>query len=103
MPKYRNTILSTWVKNVYSLGTQTGTTSDDLYTPSVLRQQLTHQAVDNSRVTPLFVQVFASQLSTQKNHLFNLLNNHLYTLSTAPTNKKKKEIRERNTRSTIWN
>lgn len=103
MHKHTNSVLTAWVKNVYSLCTQTGTTSDDLYTPSVQSQQLTHQTVDNSRVTPLFVQVFTSRLSTQKNHYFNLLYNHLYPLSTAPINMKKKEIRERNTRSTIWN
>lgn len=92
MLKRTTTLSSTWVKNVYSLGMQTGTNSDYLYTKSSLGQQITNQPVDNSPVTPPFVQVVASLLSTLKNARFNPLYSYLYPQSTAPTNKTKKKI-----------
>jgi hypothetical protein len=86
-----------WIKNVYSLRTGTGTTSDDLPTPSSLSQQFTHAPVHKPRLVPLLVQVFTAQLSTVKNAHFNLLHSRLYPQSTAPINKKKKGNMERNT------
>lgn len=92
MPKHVYTRYIAWVKNVYSLRTQTGTNSERLYTPSYLNQQLLVTPVHNYLVIPQFVQVVASWLSTLKNSHFNQLYRHLYPLSTAPTNKKKKKI-----------
>lgn len=97
MPKYKTTSLSfslveRWIKNVYNLRTQTGTKSDSLYTASQLTNQFTDAPVHNSPVTPLFVQVLATQLSTSKITQLHLLNNHLYPLSTPPINMKKKKI-----------
>jgi hypothetical protein len=86
-----------WIKNVYSLRIQTGTTSDELRTPSLLTHQFTFPAVHNSRLTPLFVQVFASQFYTPKKSEYHLLGRQLYPQSTPPINKKKKEKLERNT------
>jgi hypothetical protein len=92
MLKRTDTLPSPWVKNVYRLGTQTGINSDYLYTKSSLGRMFVTQPVDNSLVTPLFVQVVASLLSTLKNARFNPLYSYLYPQSTAPTNKTKKKI-----------
>ena len=101
MPKYMQYSLFTrvdkWIKNVYSLRIQTGTTSEQLHTPTHLTQQFTYHPVHKSQVTPLFVQVFTPQLSTSENTNFNLLHSWLYPQSTAPINKKKKGKMERNT------
>jgi hypothetical protein len=85
------------IKNVYSLRTKTGTTSDQLRTPSLLIQQFTFPTVHNSQVTPLFVQVFTAQFYTAKIDKYHLLNRRLYPQSTAPINKKNKGKMERNT------
>jgi len=102
MPKYNAistlfTPVDKWIKNVYSLRTQTGITSEQLHTVTHLSRQFTASPVHNSLVTPLFVQVFTPQLSPQKLSNFNLLYRQLYPLSTAPINKKKKGNKERNT------
>lgn len=105
MPKftiYNSTSLSfapveNRIKNVYSLRKQTGKTSDQLRTPSLLVQQFTDAPVYNSALTPLFVQAFAPSLYTPKINQFNLLYSQLYPQSTAPINMKKKENLERNT------
>jgi hypothetical protein len=102
MHKYKTTSLlfppvDKWIKNVYSLRKQTGTTSDQLPTPSLLETQFTHLPVHNPLVTPLFVQVFTPALSTSKFNEYHLLQSHLYPQSTPPINKKKKGKMERNT------
>jgi len=86
-----------WIKNVYSLRTQPGKTSEQLHTPHLLTRQFTHSPVHNFQLTPLFVQVFTPRFYTRKITQFNLLNSQLYPQSTAPINKKKKEILGRNT------
>jgi len=102
MPKYNAistlfTPVDKWIKNVYSLRIETGTTSEQLDTASHLTQQFTMSPVHNPQVTPLFVQVFTPQLSPLKISDFNLLDRRLYPQSTAPINKKKKGNKERNT------
>ena len=97
MPKYQTTSLpfspvERWIKNVYNLRTQTGTKSDSLYTNSQLTNQFTDAPVHNSPVTPLFVHVLTTQLSTSKNTQLHLLYSHLYPQSTPPINMKKKKI-----------
>ena len=84
-------------KNVYNVRTQTGKTSAQLRTPSLLTNQFTQAPVHNSPLTPLFVQAFAPSLSTSEISQFNLLNSQLYPQSTVPINKKKKKILGRNT------
>jgi len=85
------------IKNVYNLRIQTGITSEQLHTPSVLTQQFTHSPVHNYQVTPLFVRVFTPLLYTRKINKFHLLDRWLYPQSTPPINKKKKGNMERNT------
>lgn len=85
------------IKNVYSLRKQTGKTSDQLHTPSLLIQEFTDAPVHNSLFIPLFVQAFTPSLYTPKINQFNLLYSQLYPQSTAPINMKKKENLERNT------
>lgn len=91
------THVDNWIKNVYSLRTQMGTTSDKLHTGTWLSQQFTHSPVHNPQVIPRIVQVLTPQLSPLKIGNFNPLITHLYTQSTAPINKKKKGNMERNT------
>jgi len=93
MPK---TVLFAWVQNVYSLRTDSGMNSGNTqlsYTPptqaqTVIRVQL-----------PSFTQVssmLSTVLSTLKNQIQPPLIADLYPVSTAPTIKKKKENKERN-------
>jgi hypothetical protein len=86
-----------WIKNVYSLRTQMGTTSAELHTGIQLSRQFALSPVHNLQVTPLFVQAFTPLFSTAKIGQSNLLFTHLSPQSTAPINKKKKEILGRNT------
>ena len=85
-----------WVKNVYSLRTDSGMNSGNTqlsYTPptsanSVIRVQVLS-----------FTHVYtwlSTVLSTLKNQFQPLLIADLYPVSTAPTIKKKKENKERN-------
>ncbi|MDB5179823.1 MAG: hypothetical protein JWN12_455 [Candidatus Saccharibacteria bacterium] len=102
MPKYHIISLlfapvDNWIKNVYSLRTKTGTTSDELHTPNLFTHQFTFPTVHNSRLTPLFVQAFASPFYTAKISRYHPLDRQLYPQSTPPINKKKKEKLERNT------
>jgi len=85
-----------WVKNVYSLRTDSGMNS--AYT------QLSYTPPTNASL-PMGVQVLgltqvstmlSSVLSTLKNQFLPLLITDLYPVSTAPTIKKKKENKERN-------
>ena len=81
----------TWVKNVYSLCTQGVITSAQSYTPL---GQLPHnsQVVRvQPQVIPLFLNSFTPYSYTAFFSQFNLLITHLYTVSTAPIIKKKKE------------
>ena len=93
MPTFRT---FAWVKNVYSLRTDSGMNSGYtgiFYTPPTS----THQAI---RVQVLslaqVITMLSTVLSTVKNHILNLLIPDLYMVSTVPTIKKKKENKERN-------
>ena len=79
-------LLFTWVKNVYSLGTQTGTTSAQLPTAHAHSDTYSHMAVHKSPVVQTFIHRFKTYLSPSKKGNFNLLNDHLYPQSTAPIN-----------------
>jgi len=93
MPK---TTPYTWVKNVYSLRMNSGVLCGQnlvSYTPPALAttrlwvQTLTFTQVSTN---------FSAVLSTVFSAIQPLLNYHLYPVSTAPTIKKKKENKERN-------
>jgi len=85
-----------WVKNVYSLRIDSGMNSGYTqlsYTPPIQAQTLIRAQL------PSFTQVYSmlsTVLSTLKNHIQPLLIADLYPVSTAPTIKKKKENKERN-------
>ena len=87
---------NTWVKNVYSLRMNSGIDSGKTvfsYTPPLLTPY------PDSVQTLGFTQVstmLSAVLSTLKTSVQPLLNTDLYPVSTAPTMKKKKEIKERN-------
>ncbi len=88
---YTTSLFTAWVKNVYSLCVEGVVTSAQSYTGSLQNVlQLT-----TTRVQPLSfthtIDSFTPALYTANFLNFNLLNRHLYTLSTAPTIKKKKE------------
>lgn len=88
---HATSLFSTWVKNVYSLcvegvvnRAQSYTdTYKSTFTPNLTRVQPTTftQLVDS----------FAPFVYTANFRYFNLLNAHLYTVSTAPTIKKNKK------------
>ena len=85
-----------WVKNVYSLRTDSGINSG--------YNQYSYTAPINAFIpiraqVPSLAQVttlLSAALSTAKNHLRPLLITDLYMVSTVPTIKKKKENKERN-------
>jgi len=85
-----------WVKNVYSLRTDSGMNSGNTqlsYTPP------TSASLPVRVQVPSFTQVsimLSTVLSTLKNQFQPLLIADLYPVSTAPTIKKKKENKERN-------
>jgi len=93
MPTFRT---FAWVKNVYSLRTDSGMNSGYTqlsYTPPTQAQTLIRVQL------PSFTQVYSmlsTVLSTLKNQFQPLLIADLYPVSTAPTIKKKKENKERN-------
>lgn len=88
MPK--NTLLSTWVKNVYSLCGTGVAKCVNLYTSLYVTSTYSR----TQRVKPtIFTQVldtFPPSLYTPKFAFLPLENSHLYTLSTAPIIKKKR-------------
>jgi len=86
-----NTLLFAWVKNVYSLGIQTGITSVHSYTESLSLTHLPHQAVDKLSKLSRIVPAFPPQLSTYFLDKLPPLYNHLYPLSTEPIITKTKE------------
>jgi len=83
-------LISTWVKNVYSLLIVEGKTGAHLPTTSRLTGQFTHSPVHNTLILPRFIPLFPLQLSTKKITNSYLLHNHLYPLSTPPINTKTK-------------
>lgn len=97
MHKYHPTPLSTaWVKNVYSLRIDGGMNSG--YTAVSYTAPLSAYAHQRVQV-PTFTQIstmLSAVLSTLNNVVTLLLNTDLYPVSTAPTMKKKKENKERN-------
>jgi hypothetical protein len=85
-----------WVKNVYSLRTDSGMNGG--YTPLSYTALTKAQTLTRVQV-PSFTQVYSmlsTVLSTLKSHIQPLLIADLYPVSTAPTIKKKKENKERN-------
>ena len=92
----RITVSSAWVKNVYSLRMDSRIVSGNTlisYTPPTLL--LKGYSVQTTAFTQLPMYL-SSVLSTLKNTVLPQLIDHLYPVSTAPTMKKKKEIKERN-------
>jgi len=89
-------MFNTWVKNVYSLRMTSGIEGGDIplsYTPPTLAySRIRVQTLSFTHVSTMF----SAALSTLKNSYLHLLNSHLYPVSTVPTIKKKKEIKERN-------
>ena len=93
MPK---TMSFAWVKNVYSLRTDSGNNSGYTafsYTPPIYADTAIRVQVPSFTQVPT---IFSAVLSTLKNGFQPLLNSDLYPVSTAPTIKKKKENKERN-------
>lgn len=88
MPK---TILTAWVKNVYTYGKLGGIKSVVLSPVSSISTHNTSLTVYNSPYLPTLIPVLSPHLSTQKNHVLDLLIHHLYPVSTAPIIKNKKE------------
>lgn len=89
MPKLNaNLPVYNWVKNVYSLCTASGVTCAPIYTSSVNSPALTHQTSVQPNSFTQFVATFTQGSYTAFIHYFNLLNRHLYTLSTVPINTK---------------
>lgn len=85
-------LLSTWVKNVYSLCVEGIVTGVQSYTGSLKSmQQAASQRVQLAFSTNT-INSFAPTLYTANFTHFNLLSKHLYTLSTIPTIKKTKKI-----------
>lgn len=84
-------LFSTWVKNVYSLCVE-GVINSAHLSPTMNNHLLTTL---NQRVKLSFstasITSFTPSLYTANFPYFNLLNIHLYTLSTVPTIKKNKK------------
>ena len=81
-----NPVHITWVKNVYSLGTQTGTTSAQLPTASSPSDTYPLTTTYKSPVIRSLVHQFITHLSPSKIRHFNPLDSHLYPQSTTPIN-----------------
>jgi hypothetical protein len=90
------TIPTAWVKNVYSLrmnsGIERGNTQVSYTPPTLAFTSMWVKAPSYTQVSTMF----SSVLSTLKNAILPLLITDLYPVSTAPTIKKKKENKERN-------
>lgn len=86
-----NTLLTTWVKNVYSLRIAGGIKSVYSYTGEVLRLYFTQQQRDKSPILPSLIPAFYTQLSTSFLRKIPLLIAWLYPQSTVPTIKRTKE------------
>jgi len=95
-----NTLLFTWVKNVYSLGMGRRTTSAQPSTEVSITNANTNTPVYKSPVFRLVFPGNTSLFSTQFLLKFHLLMRWLYTQSTGPIMRTNKEKRER---ITIWN
>jgi len=76
----------TWVKNVYSLGTQTGTNGAQLPTGSSRSTTYPPTPVHKSPVVRRLMHQISAHLSPSKIRHFNPLHSHLYPQSTAPIN-----------------
>lgn len=87
MPK---SVISAWVKNVYSLLIRGGKDRGHSPTLSLLEQLLTTQPVHKHSSFPRFVLTFPLSLSTANSDDLSLLNSYLYPLSTPPINTKTK-------------
>lgn len=80
-----------WVKNVYSLCVNRGAPCDFVYTSSTLTPTSPIEIGVQPQTFTHFSTSFTPSLYTGFFAMFNLLMNHLYTLSTAPTITKTKE------------
>jgi len=81
-----NPVHIAWVKNVYSLGTKTGTNSAQLPTASSQSDTYPLLPTYKSPVIRSLVHQFITHLSPSKIRHFNPLNTQLYPQSTAPIN-----------------
>lgn len=81
----------TWVKNVYSLWAKQVITCLHSYTPHI--QKGTHSSTPYAKlpISSHVIRIFTPYLYTRILRRFNLLYEHLYTLSTTPTINKTKE------------
>lgn len=86
-----NTLSPTWVKNVHNLGIGRGTSRGRLSTAIRGKQLYPHSTVNNPTVIPPTIPTNPHLQSTPISEYFNLLINHLSTVSTGPTNNTKKE------------
>lgn len=87
----RSTLSQPWVKNVYSLGTQTGIKSVLLYPVLAHGPSITSLPVRNWGVVRRLFPTQPTLLSTLFFGYLPLLKRELYLVSTAPTIKKTKE------------
>lgn len=78
----RNTLITTWVKNVYSLFIGKGINS--VHSPTVLLSNMSssHITVHKHLIFPRFILTFTSQLSTKEIVNLPLLKYYLSPLST---------------------
>jgi len=86
-----NTLSFAWVKNVYSLGITDGITSGLLYTGVFESTTNPHSPVHKYVVIPTFIPSFYARLSTLFLSLLTDTVVGLYTVSTVPIIKTKKE------------
>lgn len=80
----RKSLLTSWVKNVYSLGIETGKTGVLLYTRKTYDRFIIQLSVNNSPVFHIFIPSLYTTLSTFKKLFIPPLNTYLYPLSTEP-------------------
>ncbi len=84
-----------WVKNVYSLCADYGVKCVHIYTGSRLHTTKSYSYSAQPQLYTQLTTIFTPQLYTAFLSQFNLLNNRLYTLSTAPIiNEKRLKIRK---------
>jgi len=86
-----NTLHNHWVKNVYKLSTQSGTTGARLSPTLVIVVQSVESQLHNQGVLPYLFPAFLPQLSPGFFKRITLVYDRLYTQSTVPTIKKIKK------------
>lgn len=86
-----NSLFQTWVKNVYSLGIQTGIKSGVLYPTLTHNLVISSSPVNNQGVIRRLFPTHPTLLSTLFFGYLPLLKRELSLVSTVPTIKKKKK------------